>query len=524
MRSWIALGLLNLFAAQGFAQSDRFIVGSKNFTESRILGELIAQTVAAHTDLEVEHTANLGGSLVCWSALEAAQIDAYPEYTGTAWAVVLKQPGKLTDPLRTYLEVQRLCRERFDVEWLAPLGFENAYALVMSESRAAELGVQRISDLKSVAAGLRAGFSVEYLNRADGWPGLRDHYDLDFGAVRGMEHALTYDALAAGEIDVLDAYTTDAKLMRYPLRVLVDDEHFYPPYHAAPVVRGDILRDHPELSTALERLAYAIDEPQMVRMNHAVEVDGVSFEQVAHEFLVESQILSDATPAPRSRGTRLSPMELLRLTGEHMMLTWIAVLLAALIAIPGGIWLARRRSAERFALGFASALQTIPSLALLAFLIAVPGFGLSTRSAVFALTLYALLPILRNTHTGLAGVAPELIDAARGMGLTERQILVRVQLPLATRTILAGVRTATVISIGVATLAAFIGAGGLGEPILTGLYLNDVPLILSGAIPAALLALIADKSLGSLERRLTPRGLRIAERDTSRAITNRRTP
>lgn len=186
----------------------------------------------------------------------------------------------------------------------------------------------------------------------------------------------------------------------------------------------------------------------------------------------------------------------------------IAVALASLIAIPLGIRMARRRTTARLALGFAAAVQTIPSLALLAFLIAVPGLGLSTRSAIFALTLYALLPILRNTHAGLAGVAPELIDAARGMGLTERQILLRVQLPLATRTILAGVRTATVISIGVATLAAFIGAGGLGEPILTGLYLNDVGLILSGAIPAAVLALVADRALGALERALTPRGLR----------------
>ena len=163
---------------------------------------------------------------------------------------------------------------------------------------------------------------------------------------------------------------------------------------------------------------------------------------------------------------------------------------------------------ERVSLTLAGVVQTIPSLALLAFMIAVPWLGLSVRSAIAALLLYAVLPILRNTFTGLRDVDPDLVDAARGLGLTDRQILLRVRFPLATRTIMAGVRTATVISIGVATLAAFIGAGGLGEPIVTGLYLNDPGLILTGAVPAALLAIAADLGLGRLERRLVPRGLR----------------
>ena len=190
---------------------------------------------------------------------------------------------------------------------------------------------------------------------------------------------------------------------------------------------------------------------------------------------------------------------------------------ATCIAVPLGIYITRRPWAGRIALGGAGALQTVPSLALLALLIAVPGLGLTTRSAVTALTLYALLPILRNTFTGLREVAPDLVDAARGMGLTERQTLLRIQLPMATRTIMAGIRTATVITVGFATLAAFIGAGGLGEPIVTGLYLNDIRLILTGALPAALLALVADGLLGVVERRWTPAGLRIAERAQDRA-------
>jgi osmoprotectant transport system permease protein len=158
-------------------------------------------------------------------------------------------------------------------------------------------------------------------------------------------------------------------------------------------------------------------------------------------------------------------------------------------------------------LGLAGVIQTVPSLALLAFMIPIPGLGLGARSAVVALLLYALLPIVRNTFTGIREVDPALLEAARGMGLTSGQVLWRVEMPLAVRTIMAGIRTSTVISIGVATLAAFVGAGGLGDPIVTGLQLNDIDLILSGAVPAAGLALIVDFGLGMCERLLAPRGL-----------------
>ncbi len=481
------------------------VVGSKNFTESPLLGELLALTIEAHTDLAVEHRANLGGTLVCWNALVAGEVDVYPEYTGTAWSVLAKRAGEPSSALEAFARVQSWSRAERDVEWLAPFGFENAYALAMTEERAAELGVRTISDLAAVAGDLRAAFSVEYLNREDGWPGLRAAYGLDFADVRGMEHALAYEALRAGEVDVLDAYTTDAKLIRYRLRTLEDDAGFFPPYDAAAVVNGATLRAHPELRAAIERLAFAIDAPAMTAMNHAVEVEGRDFRAVAAGFLAERGVLDRAEVARADAGLRgvgLRGSDLARLVLEHLYLTLVSVALASALAIPLGVWITRRPAAERVALGVASTVQTIPSLALLAFLIVVPGLGLSTRSAIVALTLYAVLPILRNTHTGLTDVAPELIDAARGMGLSERQVLRHVRLPLAARTILAGVRTATVISIGVATLAAFIGAGGLGEPIVTGLYLNDVGLILSGAVPAALLALAVDKGLGALERRI----------------------
>jgi len=498
--------------------ADRIVVGSKNFTESHLLGEMMAQLLAAGTDAEVEHRASLGGTLVCFEALQSGALDLYADYTGTGWSIILKEPGKITDPLRAFLYVQSEYRRRWDLEWLQPFGLNNTYAIAMDEAKAEALGVRSISDLRGKAADLRAGFSIEFMNREDGYPGLAPYYGLDIGSVKAMEHGLAYDAIASGAIDLVDAYSTDGKLLRYRLRILEDDRSFFPPYNAAPVVRGDLLRARPEVRSILESLAFRLPDSTMIRLNYAVEVEGRGFAEVAREFLVGEGLLgADSTRAASTRVNRnqaFLPFFLARwrttldLLGEHVMLTLVSVLLAGAFAVPLGIWITRHPIAERLSLGAAGVVQTIPSLALLAVMIAVPGLGLSLRSAIAALFLYAVLPILRNTYTGLRDVDPALIDAARGMGLTEREILLRVQLPMATRTVMAGLRTSTVISIGVATLAAFIGAGGLGEPIVTGLYLNDTNLILAGAVPAALLALLADFLLGRLEQRLTPRGLR----------------
>ncbi len=499
------------------ASSGHIVIGSKNFTESRILGAMLTLLVRSRTHLTVEHRSGLGGTLVCFGALKSGEIDLYPEYTGTAWSIVLKEPTKITSRLHAFLEVQKKYRQIYDIEWMEPFGLNNTYALAMREDKAKALGVRTISDLVPHAKDLKAGFSIEFMNREDGWPGLGPYYGLRFGQARSLEHGLGYEAIANGSIDIIDAYSTDGKLMRYPLRVLDDDRHFFPPYNAAPIVRGDTLRAHPELKDALDALAFKIDDKTMMRLNYEVEEKGRGFQEVAHDFLVKNKLLDASvkmgTDATAGRGSFPSFLasrwkETLRLGWQHIELTLAAVLLAVLLAVPLGIAITRSSLGERIALGSAGVLQTVPSLALLAFMIAIPGLGLSVRSAILALFLYAILPILRNTHTGLKDVDPDLIDAATGLGLTPAQILFKVQLPLATRTIMAGVRTATVISIGVATLAAFIGAGGLGEPIVTGLYLNDTWLILSGAIPAAVLALVADWGLGRVENCLTPRGIR----------------
>jgi osmoprotectant transport system permease protein len=490
-------------------------IGSKNFTENRLLAEIMAQLIEAHTDLRVERKGNLGGTTVVFSALRDGQIDIYPEYTGTGWTVHLGHSERITDSLQTFLYVERESLERFGLVWLDPFGFSNSYALAMPEETAERLDIETISDLRAHEDELVAGVSHEFLSRPDGYVGLSAHYDLELSKLRGMEHGLAYQALRERKIDVIDTWTTDAKLLRYRVRVLDDDEGFFPPYDAAPVARTTTLRAHPELRPLLARLGFSIDTRRMQRLNFAIEEDKRSFEDVASEFLREEGLLEQGAPVEAATGREggfasflwSRRDETLSLGLEHLVLTGVAVGFAVAFAVPLGIALTFWTRLASPVLAVTGVIQTIPSLALLAFMIPIPGLGLGARSAVAALFLYALLPIVRNTYTGIEEVDADLLEAGRGMGLTRAQILFLVQLPLATRTIMAGVRTSTIISIGIATLAAFIGAGGLGDPIVTGLQLNDTWLILAGAIPAALFALLADFLLGRLEAWLAPGGL-----------------
>lgn len=509
----------------------RIAVGSKGFTENRLLGEMMAQIIEAKTTLSVERRLSLGGTMVVFAAMQSGDIDLCPEYTGTAWSVHLGRTDPVSNPLEVFLEVQGAFERRFDMVWLPPFGFNNGYALVMDETRAEALGITTLSDLKAHERDLRVALTHEFLNREDGFLGLARKYGFRFPQLRGIEHGLAYQAVRSGQTDVVDAYTTDGKLLRYGLRVLRDDKRFFPPYDAAPLVRRDTLERYPELRGALRALAFAIDDATMRELNAQVEDRDGAFAAVATEFLRERGYLAterrpgrdrapDGEPAAdtaedvsaRGEATFVDFMwarrgQTLQRAYEHLWLTGLAVLLATLFAVPLGVWLTRNPGFSPSVLGAAGVIQTVPSLALLAFMIPLPGFGLGARSAVAALFLYAILPILRNTYTGIREVDPELVEAAHAMGLRDRQVLRLLELPLATRTIMAGIRTSSVISVGVATLAAFIGAGGLGEPIVTGLTLNNTYMILSGAIPAALLAVLVDFALGLAERWLVPRGL-----------------
>jgi osmoprotectant transport system permease protein len=344
---------------------------------------------------------------------------------------------------------------------------------------------------------LKLAFSNEFMNRADGWPGLKQAYHLPMDA-RGMDHALAYRALAAGAVDAIDLYSTDAEIAYYHLRVLKDDLHYFPRYDAVYLYRLDLDNRAPAFVAALNDLAGSIDAPQMRAMNKAVKIDGISETLAAANFL-------GVQPEPGSGSAFWQRIG--RYTLQHLALVGISLTLAIVLAVPLGVLAARRRRLGQLVLGLTGILQTVPSLALFVFMI--PLFGIGAEPAIAALFLYSLLPIVRNTHAGLTGIQPSLLESAAALGLPPRVRLWRVELPLALRSILAGVKIAAVINVGTATLGALIGAGGYGQPILTGIRLDSIPLIMEGAIPAALLALVMQGVFELIERALTPRGLRL---------------
>ncbi|MEM1230777.1 MAG: ABC transporter permease subunit, partial [Pseudomonadota bacterium] len=344
----------------------------------------------------------------------------------------------------------------------------------------------------------RLVFSHEFLERADGWPGLRAAYDLPHQPT-GIEHALAYQALAEDAIDATDAYSTDGELKRYGLKVLADDKNFFPEYRPVPLLRTAVRE---RVEAALTELAGRITDTRMQALNAQVVFDQRSFAEVAHDFLVEEGLADPAAGLARASWQQ----ELLANVLQHLKLTGLALLLATVLALGLCLAIFRQAAVARIVLYVVSLLQTVPSIALLALMI--PLFGIGVLPAVIALFLYALLPIVRNTLTALTTVDPTLVRTASAMGLTDRQQLKHLYLPLALPGIFAGVRTAAVICIGTATLAAFIGAGGLGDPIVTGLSLNDTSLILRGAVPAALLAILTELLFEGLERALLPRHLR----------------
>ncbi len=486
------------------------VVACKNFTEQVIMGEMLAILAEEQAGLKVERKLNLGGSHICWAAIQQREVDLYPEYTGTALAAILKAPLD-PDAARVYRTVRQEFLVRWNLVLMKPLAFNNTYTLTVTGDRARALGVRTISDLVKHAPGLRLGCTHEFVERPDGLPGLQKTYGIRFDSVQTLDPGLTYTAVREGRVDVCDAYMTDGRIKAYGLQVLEDDRRFFPPYQVAPVARADTLEAYPALQPALEKLAGLVTDDEMREMNYAVDEQKRAPEDVARGFLAARGL---ARP-PAGAATEVSSKAglcaymwgkrayLAELTGRHLGLTGSAVLLAVLAGVPVGILLSRRPRLAPGVMTVINVIQTIPSLALLGFM--VPLLGIGRGPAVVALFLYALLPIVRNTFAGLRGVEPSYVDAARGLGMYPRQVLLMVELPLALPVIMAGVRTSTVINIGTATLAALIGGGGLGEPIFRGIAMVDSNVILSGAIPAALLALAADLILSRVERWLTPR-------------------
>ncbi len=479
--------LFSLVPCIGFCQKS-VTIGSKNFPESRVLAEITAQAIEQNTDLKVDRKYGLGGTLICFEALTTSQIDIYPEYTGTILTAILKDGLASNAADRDEKSIRAKLSSTHGI-WMAPgYGFNNTYILAAR----ADAGMSKISELKE-RPNIKIGFSNEFLKRSDGFPGLRKAYQLTIAEPRGMEHGLAYQALAAGQIDVTDAYSTDGKLNEYNFQLLEDDRGFFPPYQAVALVSERCLAQNPNLKEAVSLLEGLIDETTMRQLNYRYEVEKEKLAVVAFDFLKENGIAQTKPPA-----AAMHPI--LRQTLEHIHLTFLATFLAILMAIPLAIYMNGKKRLSSFSLSFTGILQTIPSLALLGFMI--PLFGIGFIPALIVLFLYALLPILRNTYTGLQATDNLLVEAGKAMGMTRNQILLQLRLPIAMPTIMAGIRTALTINIGTATLAAFIGAGGLGESIITGITLNDNSLILQGAIPAAILALVADQGMAWAERRM----------------------
>jgi len=467
-------------------------VGSKSFTENFIIGEIIAQIAEETGEAGVERKMGLGSAAIAYEALRAGEIDVYPEYTGTISLAILKDMSSVDmTNLRSKLESDGLTISD-------SIGFSNTSALAVTSQTANRLGLRTISDLAKHPE-LRAAFGAGYLDRPDGWPGIQQHYGVTIAEMRTIEHALKYDAIAQGDIDIIDIYTTDGRLQKYDLRILEDDQNFFADYQAVLFVRKDFIDRFPRTWERLNHLLVGqIDNQEMSRMNALADLDGRSPQELSSLFLGAEPSLTQ----PDIRIWR----DIGRHTVDHLYLVVVSVVLAVLAGIPLGVTAARLKTMGRAALISVEVVQTIPSLALLVFMI--PVFGIGQVPALVALFLYALLPIVRNTYTGMIGLDQQLLEIASVLGLNRRQALLQIELPLASLNIMSGIKTSAVVTVGTATLAAFIGGGGYGTLIVRGLALNDNALILAGALPAAVMAMAIHGGFELLDRVVIPRGLR----------------
>lgn len=495
MKHFVSLLLvLSVLCTLAGGQERTVIIGSKRFTESYVLGE-IAKKALQDQGIQVSHRKGMGGTLILWQALKSGEITIYPEYTGTLTEEILKQPG-LTDVNEIRREL-----ESYGIGMSDELGFNNTYALAMRKDKAEKLGITKISDLRNHPE-LRVGITPEFLGRKDGWMPMARRYGLKMSLVRAIEHQIGYQGLISDEMDIKDVYSTDAKIAEFGLTILQDDLNFFPKYNAVWLYRLDI----PEKALrVLNSLTGTIDENLMIQLNAEAEKTK-DYTRAANLYFQEK---SGVTMDWQAQNVA---MNIARWTMQHLLLVGISLIIAIGIGIPLGIVSSKPGLLSEVILGVCGIVQTIPSLALLALLVPIPFLGISAKTAITALFLYSLLPIVRNTASGLQDIPSSLKESAIALGLSPKSQLLKVYLPLASRSILAGIKTSAVINVGTAVLAAFVGAGGLGEPIISGLNLLDMNTIFQGAIPAAVLALLVQYLFGMLDFVFIPKGLRIAER------------
>ncbi len=279
-----------MVSACGRVAENTVTVGSKDFTEQFIIAEIMAQLIEDRTDLTVRRRTNLGGTMICHSALLRGDIDLYAEYTGTALTSILGR-DVIADPDVVYETVKEVYRQEYDAVWLEPFGFNNTYAMTVREEFAAEHDLQRISDLEPLADELDAGFTAEFAVREDGYPKMAETYGFTFRSTRDMDSSLMYRAIAREQVDIISAFATDGRIAAYDLRVLEDDRGFFPPYYAAPVARGAVLEQYPEVTETLNTLAGLIDNETMRRLNQEVDEEGRDPVAIARDFLLTQGLI-----------------------------------------------------------------------------------------------------------------------------------------------------------------------------------------------------------------------------------------
>ncbi|WP_232220749.1 ABC transporter substrate-binding protein [Legionella tunisiensis] len=270
--------------------NDSIVIGTKDFTEQYLLGELMAELLEAKTDLQVIRKFNLGSTTILHKALLAGQIDIYPEYTGTAYLVILKQ-NQIKKPQQTYQFVRKTYLKKYNLVWLAPFGFNNAESLAVKEQFAQQHHLVNLSDLETIAGQLHLAAPAEFLKREDGLLGLTRTYGFRFKKIVQMQPDLVYQAIQNNQVQAIEAFTTDGRIASYRLRLLRDNKHFYPPYYAAPIIRHAILTKYPQISLELKALQGALDDKTMRHLNYLVDVKKINPQKVAHDFLVAQKLI-----------------------------------------------------------------------------------------------------------------------------------------------------------------------------------------------------------------------------------------
>jgi glycine betaine/choline ABC-type transport system substrate-binding protein/ABC-type proline/glycine betaine transport system permease subunit len=545
----------------GSRTGNRIVVGGKNFTEQLILSEMTSQYLSSlgyRTVLK-----NGLGSTLMRTAQINGELDVVWEYTGTSLILYNHVTDKL-DEAQTYQRVKTLDAQR-GLAWLNQSDIDNTYAVAVPRAKLGDM--RTLSDLAlrirqnqadgqdKHGTGNQLAMDAEFGGRSDGLRPMLATYGITLPRrdIKQMDPGLVYTALKNGQVSAGVVYTTDGRVAGFDLALLADDRHYFAAYRATPVVRQATLNANPALAGQLNALAAKLDTQTMTALNKRVDIDQVSIASVAHDFLVENHLVANAVNASVTLATAnarnaapssgaSSPLaaaslstlssnastphkaptsgligflksdwrNLLRLTLQHIELVALAVGAAILVGVPVGLAMSRVPWLASSMLAVGTVLLTLPSIALFGLMIPVfsrIGQGIGTLPAVVAVFLYSLLPIMRNTYLALKHVDPGIREAGTGIGMTLGQRLRYVELPLAIPGIMSGVRMAVVMNIGVMTIAAVIGAGGLGVLILHAISQSNMSKVAVGAVLVSVLAMVMDLLLARLQRALTPKGI-----------------